>query len=112
VPPCSEPGRSYRSLPGASTAPSLCVRLQRCPSNLGVSGVVGVSTTDISAPPLGELFSETFDNSVAIVQTHGTACVLLAGDAESKNHAFHLPRRKNTGDKVFEIRSVAYSLGG
>jgi len=36
-----------------------------------------------SSPP-GELFSETNDNSVAILLTHGTARVLLAGDAEAR----------------------------
>ena len=37
---------------------------------------------DVIAPPPGELFSETNDNSVAILLTYGTARVLLAGDAE------------------------------
>ncbi len=32
-------------------------------------------------PPPGELFSETNDNSVALLLTYGTARVLLAGDA-------------------------------
>ncbi len=36
------------------------------------------------APPPGELFSETNDNSVGILLTFGTARVLLAGDAEKK----------------------------
>jgi len=36
---------------------------------------------DVIAPP-GELFSETNDNSVAILLTYGTARVLLACDAE------------------------------
>ena len=35
-------------------------------------------------PPPGELFSETNDNSVGILLTHGPARVLLAGDAEKK----------------------------
>ncbi len=35
-------------------------------------------------PPPGELFSETNDNSVGILLTHGSARVLLAGDAEKK----------------------------
>ena len=37
---------------------------------------------EITAPPAGELFSKTNDNPVAILLTYGTACVLLAGDAE------------------------------
>ena len=36
------------------------------------------------APPPGALFSETNDNSVGILLTHGSARVLLAGDAEKK----------------------------
>jgi competence protein ComEC len=38
----------------------------------------------VIAPPPGELFSETNDNSVAILLTYGTARVLLAGDAEAR----------------------------
>ncbi len=34
------------------------------------------------APPPGEHFSETNDNSVAILLTYGPARALLAGDAE------------------------------
>ena len=41
-------------------------------------------TADVIAPPPGELFSETNDNSVAILLTYGTARILLAGDAETK----------------------------
>jgi hypothetical protein len=36
----------------------------------------------VIAPPPGELFSETNDNSVAVLLSYGTARVLLAGDAE------------------------------
>ena len=39
---------------------------------------------DVIGPPPGELFSETNDNSVAILLTYGTARILLAGDAEAK----------------------------
>ena len=39
---------------------------------------------DVIAPPPGELFSETKDNSVAILLSYGTARVLLARDAEVK----------------------------
>jgi beta-lactamase superfamily II metal-dependent hydrolase len=43
--------------------------------------------TDVIAPPPGELFSETNDNSVAILLTYDAARVLLAGDAEAtKEH--------------------------
>jgi competence protein ComEC len=41
----------------------------------------GGAVTDVIGPP-GELFSETNDNSVAILLTYGTARILLAGDAE------------------------------
>jgi competence protein ComEC len=36
------------------------------------------------APPPGELFSETNDNSVAILLSYGAARVLLAGEAETR----------------------------
>jgi competence protein ComEC len=39
--------------------------------------------TDTIATPPGELFSETNDNSVAILLTYSTARVLLAGNAEA-----------------------------
>jgi len=40
--------------------------------------------TDVIAPPPSELFSETNDNSVAILLTYGTARILLAGDADAR----------------------------
>jgi competence protein ComEC len=43
---------------------------------------------DVIGPPPGELYSETNDNSVAILLTYGTARVLLAGDAEAKEEEF------------------------
>jgi competence protein ComEC len=42
----------------------------------------------VIAPPPGELFSETNDNSVAILLTYGTARVLLAGDAEAREEEY------------------------
>ena len=42
----------------------------------------------VIAPPPGELFSETNDNSVAILLTYGAACVLLAGDAEAREEEY------------------------
>ncbi len=48
----------------------------------------GGATTDVIAPPPGVLFSETNDNSVAILLTHGTARVLLAGDAEAREEEY------------------------
>jgi competence protein ComEC len=44
----------------------------------------GGTRTDVIAPPPGELFSETNDNSVAILLTYGTARILLAGDAKAR----------------------------
>jgi competence protein ComEC len=49
---------------------------------------VGRVIIDIIAPPPGELFSETNDNSVAILLTYGTARVLLAGDAEARDKEY------------------------
>jgi competence protein ComEC len=43
---------------------------------------------EVIAPPPGELFSETNDNSVAILLSYGTARVLLAGDAEAKEEEY------------------------
>jgi competence protein ComEC len=44
----------------------------------------GGGIEDVIAPPLGDLFSETNDNSVAILLTYGTARVLVSGDAEAR----------------------------
>jgi beta-lactamase superfamily II metal-dependent hydrolase len=43
---------------------------------------------DVIAPPPGELYSETNDNSVAILLTYGTARILLAGDAEAREEEY------------------------
>ncbi len=48
----------------------------------------GGTRTDVIAPPPGELFSETNDNSVVILLTYGTARVLLAGDAEAREEEY------------------------
>jgi beta-lactamase superfamily II metal-dependent hydrolase len=45
---------------------------------------VGGVRADVIAPPPGELFRETNDNSVAILLSYGTARVLLAGDEEGR----------------------------
>jgi competence protein ComEC len=51
-------------------------------------GVVGGIKSEVVGPPPGELFSETNDNSVAILLTYGTARVLLAGDAEAREEQY------------------------
>jgi competence protein ComEC len=51
---------------------------------------------DIIAPPPGELFPETNDNSVAILLTYGTARILLAGDAEAREEE-HMANGPYTG---------------
>ena len=43
----------------------------------------GGALEDVIAPPPGELFSETNDNSVAILLTYATARILLACDPEA-----------------------------
>ena len=68
----------------------------RCGSNClrnpfagcAVFGKVGGTLFDVIAPPAGELFSETNDNSVAILLSYGTARLLLAGDAEAREEEF------------------------
>jgi len=40
------------------------------------------------APPPGELFSDTNDNSVAILLSYATARVLLAGDAQAREEEY------------------------
>jgi hypothetical protein len=40
---------------------------------------VGGALEEVIAPPPGELFSETNDNSVAILLSYGTTGVLLVG---------------------------------
>jgi hypothetical protein len=42
----------------------------------------------VIAPPPGELFSETNDNSVAILLSYGAGRVLLAGDAEAREEEY------------------------
>jgi len=49
---------------------------------------VGGAPKDVIAPPPGELFSETNDNSVAILLTYATARILLAGDAEAREEEY------------------------
>ncbi len=43
---------------------------------------------DVITPPPGELFSETNDNSVAVLLTYSMARVLLAGDAEAREEGY------------------------
>jgi beta-lactamase superfamily II metal-dependent hydrolase len=43
---------------------------------------------DVIAPPPGELFSETNNNSVAIQLTYAIARVLLIGDAETRQEKY------------------------
>ncbi len=49
---------------------------------------LGEIVEDIIDPPPNEFFSETNDNSVAILLTYGTARVLLADDAEAKEKEY------------------------
>ena len=44
-------------------------------------GLPGRVTENFLAPLLGELISETNDDSVAVLLTYSTARILLAGDA-------------------------------
>ena len=51
----------------------------------------GGTRKDVIAPQPGELISETNDNSVAILLSYGTARVLLAGDAETREEYLAVP---------------------
>jgi len=44
--------------------------------------------THVIAPLPGELFSETNDNSVAILLSYDTTRILLAGDAEAREEEY------------------------
>jgi hypothetical protein len=58
--------------------------------------------SDVIAPP-GELFSETNDNSVAILITRGTACVVLDCDGEvGKGNTAIVPCTRPYGPSRFE----------
>jgi competence protein ComEC len=52
----------------------------------------------IIAPPPHELFSETNDNSVAILPTYGTARVMLAGDAEAREEEYEWLRKRRVNE--------------
>jgi putative transposase len=71
--------------------------LDQCsPQTLG-HGIIGGDTAAVITPPPGEFFSETNENSVAILLTYGTACVLLAGDAEARKVPY-IPRNTHLAD--------------
>ena len=57
-------------------------------SRAGMRMEWGDTRADVIAPPSDRLFSETNDNSVGILLTHGSARVLLAGDAEKKSEEY------------------------
>ncbi len=58
----------------------------------GYRMVWGGVRADVIAPPPGELFSETNDNSVAILLTYSSACIVLDSDGkvgEKPGRALH-----------------------
>jgi hypothetical protein len=59
---------------------------------------------DVVTLPPGELFSETNDNSVAILLSYGTARVLLAGDAEAREEEY---MANGSGTELASGRTVA-----
>jgi len=71
-----------------AVAASACIRQSGC--SLGDDGRRGWAEVraDVIATPPGELFSETNDNSVAILLTYGAARILLAGDAEAREEEY------------------------
>ena len=77
--------------------------------------LAGGVRADVIAPPPGELYSETNDNSVAILLTYGTARVLLAGDAEARKSTWpaaptrglkRLSKFKTTKSSELKFRAV------
>jgi beta-lactamase superfamily II metal-dependent hydrolase len=58
----------------------------------GQDDIDGGTQTDVIALPPGELFSETNDNSVAILLTYGTARVILAGEAKARKEEHNTKR--------------------
>jgi competence protein ComEC len=71
-----------------AVAASACIRQSGC--SLGDDGRRGWAEVgaDVIAPPPGELFSETNENSVAILLTNGTTHILLASDAEAREEEY------------------------
>ena len=51
---------------------------------------------DVLAPPPGELYGETNENSIGLLLTYGSARILLAGDAEEKSEEY-MSNGPNTG---------------
>ena len=73
--------------PSAATASSgALARAKRW--GRGRDNADGGAQKDVVGPPPGELFSETNDNSVALLLTYGTARILLAGDAEAREEEY------------------------
>jgi competence protein ComEC len=50
--------------------------------------LLGGVIKDVIAPPPGEFFSETNDNSVAILLTYATALVHRTDDAEAREEGY------------------------
>ena len=75
------------------------VEVVRAGRRLGWGGV----RADVIAPPPGELFSETNDNSVAILLSYGTARILLAGDAEAKEEEYMASGRYTRPQTVISV---------
>ena len=65
--------------------------------------------SNIIAPPPGELFSETNDNSVAILLTYATARVLLAGDAEAREEVHRRAVRTRGTKRSSTFRNYTHS---
>jgi hypothetical protein len=82
--------------------------------------LVSGSHTGVIATLPGELFSETNDNSVAILLSYGPARVLLAGNAEAKEQEYRraVPTRGLKRSSTFrnythpELRFRAYLTKG
>jgi beta-lactamase superfamily II metal-dependent hydrolase len=55
---------------------------------VGRPETAGGALEDVIAPSPGERFSETNDNSVAILLSYATARILLAGDAEAREEEY------------------------
>ena len=77
-----------RPLPLVLSCVVLATRTRRWSSLTEMRTEWGDARADVIAPLTDRLFSETKGNSVGILLTYGSTCLLLAGDAEKKTEEY------------------------